>query len=573
MKILFLIDSLGSGGAQRQLSTIAPKLKLKGFTVEVLCYYSGDFFLAPFANNNIKVHNIHANNFIARIYKLRRFIRSGGYTAVISMLPTPDFINCISAIGGHKWQVITSERSGTNNNFKGFKNKLYSWARRYSDAIVCNSHAASQLWAQHYPKYTHKLKVIYNTVTTATTTSHYEIRKNSRTLFIVGASYQSIKNPKGLIEAVNLLSDDEKTKLKIDWYGKKSVTHGKTLHFDEAQKLIENYSLTEIITLHDRTEEIHDKLHCADVAVLISQYEGLPNIICEAMTLSKPILLSEVSDYNSLADSSNGILCKWDDPTSIATALSKFIAIDNETLLRMGRSSKQKATELFSEEKIINEWSEVISTTPKHCKRQSLKETLKTNRFSRGLHTLYKNYFGARRKSFGYCDTTSQLIPPLQITNPKNVFLYGHNKLTNAVVLCTNAKFIMHPYSAAAEGLKVSTGSHSRPLGRYYRTVKESEKPKGYDKDVIVHSNVWIGMNVTLLSGVIIGRGATVAAGAVVTKNVPPYSIVGGVPAKFIKFYLTKNEILIHEKELYAEKDRLSPQTIEQIFRTYKYHL
>ncbi len=51
-----------------------------------------------------------------------------------------------------------------------------------------------------------------------------------------------------------------------------------------------------------------------------------------------------------------------------------------------------------------------------------------------------------------------------------------------------------------------------------------------------VGSNVWIGSNATILSGVTIGEWAVVAAGAVVTKDVPPYAIVGGVPAKVLKF-------------------------------------
>lgn len=52
---------------------------------------------------------------------------------------------------------------------------------------------------------------------------------------------------------------------------------------------------------------------------------------------------------------------------------------------------------------------------------------------------------------------------------------------------------------------------------------------------IIVESNVWIGGRSIILQGVIIGEGAIVAAGSVVTKNVEPYTIVGGVPAKFIK--------------------------------------
>ena len=59
---------------------------------------------------------------------------------------------------------------------------------------------------------------------------------------------------------------------------------------------------------------------------------------------------------------------------------------------------------------------------------------------------------------------------------------------------------------------------------------------QGTDKDKIVIGNdVWLGYGVTVLPGVTIGDGAICAAGAVVTKDVAPYSIVGGNPAKFIK--------------------------------------
>ncbi len=52
---------------------------------------------------------------------------------------------------------------------------------------------------------------------------------------------------------------------------------------------------------------------------------------------------------------------------------------------------------------------------------------------------------------------------------------------------------------------------------------------------VTIKKNAWIGMNVTIVPGVTIGEYSVVAAGAVVTKDVPPYAVVGGVPAKVIK--------------------------------------
>ncbi len=72
------------------------------------------------------------------------------------------------------------------------------------------------------------------------------------------------------------------------------------------------------------------------------------------------------------------------------------------------------------------------------------------------------------------------------------------------------------------------------------------------DMTTIIGSEVWIGQNVTLIHGVNIGRGAVVAAGSVVTKDVEPYSIVGGVPAKEIRKRFSKDEIQQHESILYG---------------------
>ena len=128
----------------------------------------------------------------------------------------------------------------------------------------------------------------------------------------------------------------------------------------------------------------------------------------------------------------------------------------------------------------------------------------------------------------------------------------------------------MKPNSGAAYGLTVVTGNHAMIVGRLYRTITEDEKPEGYDEDVVVEEDVWIGCNVTLLSGVNIGRGSIVAAGAVVTKSFPPYSIIGGVPAKLIKFKWTIDQILEHEAILYPEQERFTRKQLEDYFKPYR---
>lgn len=61
--------------------------------------------------------------------------------------------------------------------------------------------------------------------------------------------------------------------------------------------------------------------------------------------------------------------------------------------------------------------------------------------------------------------------------------------------------------------------------------------------DITLGDDVWVGANVTICSGVTIGQGAVIAAGAVVTKDIEPYAIVGGVPARIIRYRFTQEII------------------------------
>lgn len=70
--------------------------------------------------------------------------------------------------------------------------------------------------------------------------------------------------------------------------------------------------------------------------------------------------------------------------------------------------------------------------------------------------------------------------------------------------------------------------------------------------------------------GVTIGRGSVVAAGAVVNKSCPPYSIIGGVPAKVLKFRFTVDQILEHEEKLYTMEKRYTRDELRRIRENYE---
>lgn len=77
-------------------------------------------------------------------------------------------------------------------------------------------------------------------------------------------------------------------------------------------------------------------------------------------------------------------------------------------------------------------------------------------------------------------------------------------------------------------------------------------KPSISKEITIIESEVWIGQSAIILSGVVIGRGAIVAAGSIVTKDVPRYSVVAGVPAKIIRKRFSNEEERKHIDELYG---------------------
>lgn len=133
-----------------------------------------------------------------------------------------------------------------------------------------------------------------------------------------------------------------------------------------------------------------------------------------------------------------------------------------------------------------------------------------------------------------------------------------------ATLFSTDAKLIIGNKVALGPKVTIMTGNHATDtIGTFMWDVHT--KKEGLDKDVILEDEIWVGSNVTILSGAHISRGCVIAAGAIVNKYLPPYSIAGGVPAKVLKYRFTPEQIIEHEKFLYEEEQKLS---LEQILHS-----
>jgi len=137
----------------------------------------------------------------------------------------------------------------------------------------------------------------------------------------------------------------------------------------------------------------------------------------------------------------------------------------------------------------------------------------------------------------------------------KNIHIGNHVSIGyNADFIASRSKIIIGDHVVFAPHVSIRGGDHRFDIvGRYIDSISDLEKLPENDQDVVFEGDNWIGMNVTILKGVTIGRGAVIAAGTVVNKNIPPYSICGGIPGKVLKKRFTKAQIIEHEALLYGK--------------------
>ncbi len=128
----------------------------------------------------------------------------------------------------------------------------------------------------------------------------------------------------------------------------------------------------------------------------------------------------------------------------------------------------------------------------------------------------------------------------------KNVSIEANVSLADYVLVANRVGFVGrhdHDFSAIGYPIRLAPWVGDLPIDHPHRT-----------EEISVEEDVWIGYGAIILTGVTIGRGAIVAAGSVVVTDVPPYSIVGGTPAKVISSRFSESEIAEHERKISSGK-------------------
>lgn len=158
------------------------------------------------------------------------------------------------------------------------------------------------------------------------------------------------------------------------------------------------------------------------------------------------------------------------------------------------------------------------------------------------------------------------------IFDPRDNFSYKNIQVgddvsigSGAMLLASESKIIIGNKVMFGPNVTIIGGNHNTSVvGSFMYDVHE-KRPED-DQDIIFEDDVWVGACVVILKGVKVGRGSIIAAGALVNKNVLPYTIVGGVPARKISMRFNDLETIIrHEMLLYSPEKRFSETYLQGV--------
>lgn len=188
-------------------------------------------------------------------------------------------------------------------------------------------------------------------------------------------------------------------------------------------------------------------------------------------------------------------------------------------------------------------------------------------RIKHALGIFYHYYVKPNPAKLGYFGKNVSLGIPADLKNPRNIYLYDYARIGRRSTIMTmgDSKFVMKKCSGASEGLVVVTSNHHQHVGSF----RYGSNDDNIYRDIVVEEDVWIGINVTLLSGAHIGRGAIIGACSVVTKDIPPYSVAVGNPARVVKFKWSVDDIMKHEAALYPVNERFTREELERYRKEY----
>ena len=362
-KILFVIDNLGSGGAQRHLINIANGLS-KVYSVKILLYNnrSESFYKV---NKNIEIKEIKKAKFKGfnfRVFiNIWKEIKHSNF--IFSFMPTGNIYCLLSRLFfNFDNKIICNEVSIKSRHEKISKRIITNILYSQADHIVCNTvHQAKNL--RRFPFLRNKVSTIYNG--SEEKRFVYRVKKGFREkVFIIVGRIAYPKNGLMILKALKLFYKRNDFLPQIQWAGRidNSTFEDLKLFNDMQLFLRRNKQIKSNFHLLGEIKDIDKLFKTADGLISASTIEGLPYVICEAMLSGCPVLASEISDNKIILGDNDkrGILCDPYSEESICKGLEKLVYSDEYKIREISINARAYAEEHFTNKNFIRKYLNLI---------------------------------------------------------------------------------------------------------------------------------------------------------------------------------------------------------------------
>lgn len=359
MRVLVVIDDLGSGGAQRQLVGAAAGLAGRGHRVGCFTYYPDAHFAPDLAAAGVTRHEHRKRGrfAIAPVLALRRVIIEGEYEAVIAFQETPAVYSELAAGLRRGVRLIVVESNIVYGGHATTARILKSHLHRVADIVVSNSHTHHEWLASRFPFLQDRLRTVWNGVDLdAFHPSEERTARDWLQLLGIGRLAPA-KNIPALAEAlakVRAAGAD----VRVDWVGR----------VDDAAEAARAHAAVERLGLGaawrwlGQRQDVPALLRDCDALIAPSLWEGLPNVVCEALASGVPVLTSRASDNAQLVpDGVNGFNFAAERVDAIADGILRFSGLGDEERAAMRRRARAFAERELSFAAYVDRYERLLS--------------------------------------------------------------------------------------------------------------------------------------------------------------------------------------------------------------------
>lgn len=369
IRVLLFIDSLGAGGAQRQVVETALQLARLGFQVTLAIYHDIRELDEGLAAAGVRVVLVKKcakldGRFLWNLYRLFRSVRPD---VLHCFLFTPNLWGRLIGRVAKVPVIITSER-----NIDLPKSRLRVWIERLahplSDGIIVNAEAIRDVLmsAAHIPA--QKIFTIYNGVDVVrfapqqvakvvAARARFNVAKDELAIVVPGRIMPQ-KNHLCLVKALSMLDEHQRDGLKVFFVGSPLDP----VYKSKVERIVSDSGLEDKVIFTGRREDIEVVYTMADIVVLPSLWEGFPNVLLEAMAAGVPVVASDIADNHRLVkNQTTGFLFPSDDAPSLAHVLSNLIAMSPEARAELGKAGRREVCGHYTLRSLTNATTELYA--------------------------------------------------------------------------------------------------------------------------------------------------------------------------------------------------------------------